>query len=59
MRTTSVWLGLRGMSPWQIKPLGQRNTEAVLEKVGYLGVHLQEREQNAWVFNQRRPGGPS
>lgn len=54
-----MWLGLRGTSPWQIKPLGQRNTEAVLEKVGYLGVHLQEREQNAWDFNQRRPGGPS
>lgn len=27
-----------------IKPLGQRNTEAVLEKVGYPDVHLQERE---------------
>lgn len=46
MRTTSVWLGLRGTSTRQIKPLGQRNTEAVLEKVGYLDAHLQEREQN-------------
>lgn len=32
-------------STWQIKSLGQRNTEAVLEKVGYLGVHLQERSR--------------
>lgn len=52
-------LPLCGWVSIAIKPLFQRSTEAVLEKVGYPDVYLQEREQNIWVFNLRRPGGPS